>query len=135
MADGVELPVGLGLDRLILEHRLGDEVAIGERVERHRRGDARERERLFLVLVEAALNAAVERAAEPFQRRRQLRLAGVGETHLVTGEREYLRFFRAGSWHGLSWTQMAERARRVACGLIAAGLKPGDYITLPTSLT
>jgi long-chain acyl-CoA synthetase len=46
------------------------------------------------------------------------------------GEREYLRFFRDGSWHGLSWTEMAERARRVACGLIAAGLKRGDHVVL-----
>ena len=47
-----------------------------------------------------------------------------------SGEREYLRFFRDGSWHGLGWTEMAERARRVACGLIAAGLKPGDHVAL-----
>jgi long-chain acyl-CoA synthetase len=46
------------------------------------------------------------------------------------GEREYLRFFRDGSWHGLSWNETAERARRVACGLIAAGLKPGEHVAL-----
>jgi long-chain acyl-CoA synthetase len=46
------------------------------------------------------------------------------------GEREYLRFFSDGAWHGLSWIQMAERARRVACGLIAAGLKRGDHVAL-----
>jgi long-chain acyl-CoA synthetase len=46
------------------------------------------------------------------------------------GAREYLRFFRDGSWQGLSWNETAERARRVACGLIAAGLKPGEHVAL-----
>ncbi len=46
------------------------------------------------------------------------------------GEREYLRFFRDGMWQGLSWRETAERATRVACGLIAAGLKPGDHVAL-----
>jgi long-chain acyl-CoA synthetase len=46
------------------------------------------------------------------------------------GEHEYLRFYRDGSWQSLSWTEMAERARRVACGLIAAGLKIGDHVAL-----
>jgi long-chain acyl-CoA synthetase len=52
------------------------------------------------------------------------------ERAAALGEREYLRFFRDGSWHSLGWTEMAERARRVACGLIAAGLKPGDHVVL-----
>ncbi|HEX9096328.1 MAG TPA: long-chain fatty acid--CoA ligase [Candidatus Dormibacteraeota bacterium] len=46
------------------------------------------------------------------------------------GEREYVRFFRDGAWHGLSWAETAERARRIACGLIAAGLKPGGHVAL-----
>jgi long-chain acyl-CoA synthetase len=46
------------------------------------------------------------------------------------GEREYVRFFRTGSWHPLTWNAMGERARRVACGLISAGLKPGDRVAL-----
>ncbi|HXI96412.1 MAG TPA: long-chain fatty acid--CoA ligase [Candidatus Acidoferrum sp.] len=46
------------------------------------------------------------------------------------GEREYLRFFRDGSWQALSWQETAERATRVACGLIAAGLEPGDHVAL-----
>ncbi|HXJ48870.1 MAG TPA: long-chain fatty acid--CoA ligase [Candidatus Acidoferrum sp.] len=46
------------------------------------------------------------------------------------GEREYLRFFRDGSWQALSWRETAERATRVACGLIAAGLQPGDHVAL-----
>ena len=51
LADRVELFVGLGLDRLVLEYRLGDEIAIGKRVERDRRGDPRQGQRLFLRLV------------------------------------------------------------------------------------
>ena len=46
------------------------------------------------------------------------------------GEREYLRFFRDGSWQALSWRETADRATRVACGLIAAGLEPGDHVAL-----
>jgi long-chain acyl-CoA synthetase len=46
------------------------------------------------------------------------------------GAREYLRFFRDGSWQSLNWVETAERARRVACGLIAAGLKPGEHVAL-----
>src|SRR5258708_38684222 len=69
-ADRIQLPVGLGLDRLVLEHRLGDEVAIGEGIERDGGGDAGERERLLVVLIGAALDAAIEGAAEPLQRRR-----------------------------------------------------------------
>jgi long-chain acyl-CoA synthetase len=45
-------------------------------------------------------------------------------------EREYLRYFRDGAWHGLSWAETAQRARRVACGLIAAGLKRGEHVVL-----
>ena len=45
-------------------------------------------------------------------------------------EREYLRFYSDGSWQSLSWNATAERAVRVACGLIAAGLKPGDHVVL-----
>jgi long-chain acyl-CoA synthetase len=46
------------------------------------------------------------------------------------GGREYLRFFRDGTWHGVSWSEIAEQGRRVACGLIAAGLKRGDHVAL-----
>src|SRR5450756_748835 len=46
------------------------------------------------------------------------------------GLRDYLRYFRDGSWQRLSWNETAERAVRVACGLIAAGLKPGDHVAL-----
>jgi long-chain acyl-CoA synthetase len=46
------------------------------------------------------------------------------------GPREYLRFFRDGSWHGLTWNETAECVVRVACALIAAGLKAGDHVAL-----
>jgi long-chain acyl-CoA synthetase len=46
------------------------------------------------------------------------------------GDREYLRFFRDGAWQSLSWSETAKRAVRVASGLIAAGLKPGDHVAL-----
>lgn len=45
-------------------------------------------------------------------------------------QREYLRYFRDGSWQSLSWNETAQRAVRVACGLIEAGLKPGDHVAL-----
>ncbi len=46
------------------------------------------------------------------------------------GDREYVRFFRDGSWQSLSWNETAKRAVRVAYGLLAAGLKPGDHVAL-----
>ena len=45
-------------------------------------------------------------------------------------DREYLRFFRDGSWQSLSWAETAERARRIACGLLEAGLQPGEHVAL-----
>ncbi len=63
LADRVEASVGLGLDPFVLEHRLGDEIACRKRVERDRRGDARQRQRLVLRLEKAARDAAVEDAA------------------------------------------------------------------------
>ncbi len=46
------------------------------------------------------------------------------------GDRDYLHFFRDDSWRTLSWAETAERATRVACGLVQAGLKPGDPVAL-----
>jgi long-chain acyl-CoA synthetase len=73
---------------------------------------------------------AVESAAQP----------APGTTETVPGvffrqaakyaDREYLRYFRDGSWHTLTWTETAQRARRVACGLLGAGLKPGEHVAL-----
>ena len=94
LADRVEAPVGLGLDRLVLEHRLGDEIACRERVERDRRRDPRQRQRLFLRLEEAARDAAVEHPGEAVERRRQRRFAGVRQHHIVPGEGEDQRDLR-----------------------------------------
>jgi long-chain acyl-CoA synthetase len=42
----------------------------------------------------------------------------------------YLHFFRDGEWRTLSWAETAERALRVACGLLKAGLRPGQHVVL-----
>jgi long-chain acyl-CoA synthetase len=41
-----------------------------------------------------------------------------------------LRYPTAGGWAGMSWSQLADRVRRVAAGLIAAGIEPGDRVAL-----
>jgi long-chain acyl-CoA synthetase len=46
------------------------------------------------------------------------------------GDRPYLHFFRGGEWQVVSWAEVAERALRVACGLVQAGLRPGDTVAL-----
>ena len=45
-------------------------------------------------------------------------------------DRTYLRFYRDGSWRSLSWQDFAERALRVAEGLVEAGLQAGDRVAL-----
>ncbi|HZZ83685.1 MAG TPA: long-chain fatty acid--CoA ligase [Anaeromyxobacteraceae bacterium] len=40
------------------------------------------------------------------------------------------RFKRGGQWHDLSWREMARRARDVADGLAALGVRPGDRVAL-----
>ena len=44
--------------------------------------------------------------------------------------RTYLHFFRDGAWSTLSWAETAERAVRVACALLEAGLRPGEHVAL-----
>ena len=46
------------------------------------------------------------------------------------GGAEYLHFHRDGEWRTLSWAETAERAVRVACGLLAEGLRPGEHVAL-----
>lgn len=46
------------------------------------------------------------------------------------GASPYLRFFRDGAWQSLSWAEVAERATRVGCALISAGLRPGEHVAL-----
>ncbi len=48
----------------------------------------------------------------------------------IQGDRTYLHFFRGGEWRTVSWAEIAERAVRVACGLVRAGLKAGDTVAL-----
>src|SRR5579872_2331330 len=42
----------------------------------------------------------------------------------------YLRWWVDGSLRTLTWGETAERAVRVACALIEAGLRPGDHVAL-----
>src|SRR5579864_2232801 len=46
------------------------------------------------------------------------------------GDRPYLHFFKEEVWQTLSWSETAERATRVACALVAAGLRPGEHVAL-----
>ncbi|HZQ49870.1 MAG TPA: long-chain fatty acid--CoA ligase [Candidatus Dormibacteraeota bacterium] len=45
-------------------------------------------------------------------------------------ERPHLTYFRDGAWQTVTWAETATRARRIACGLIAAGLAPGEHVAL-----
>lgn len=45
-------------------------------------------------------------------------------------DRAYLHYFEQGTWKTLSWSETAERVTRVACALIAAGLRPGEHVAL-----
>src|ERR1035437_7798112 len=46
------------------------------------------------------------------------------------GDRDYVHFFRGDGWHVLNWAETAERALRVASGLVKAGLRPGETAAL-----
>jgi long-chain acyl-CoA synthetase len=67
-----------------------------------------------------------------------LSLAGLGQTipavffeqARLQGDRTYVHFFRGDAWQTLSWAETAERVLRVACGLVRAGLKPGEHVAL-----
>jgi long-chain acyl-CoA synthetase len=48
----------------------------------------------------------------------------------LQGDRVYIHYFRGDAWQTLSWAETAERALRVACGLVRAGLRPGEHVTL-----
>lgn len=66
--------------------------------------------------------------------------ASVSEAHTIPGvffeqarihgDRDYLHFFRDGGWQTVSWSETAERAMRVACGLVQEGLAPGEHVAL-----
>jgi long-chain acyl-CoA synthetase len=46
------------------------------------------------------------------------------------GDTTYLHFFRDGEWRTLTWAETAERALRVACALLDAGLQVGDHVVV-----
>ena len=48
----------------------------------------------------------------------------------VQGDRPYLRHWVDGEWRSMSWKEAAERATRVACALVDAGLRLGDHVVL-----
>jgi long-chain acyl-CoA synthetase len=48
----------------------------------------------------------------------------------VHDQATYLHFFRDGAWQAMSWSETAERAIRVACGLVEAGLREGEHVAL-----
>ena len=52
------------------------------------------------------------------------------ERAAALNDRVYLRFWSAGRWQELSWNETAERAIRVACALVDAGVRPGDHVAL-----
>lgn len=46
------------------------------------------------------------------------------------GDKTCMRFFQDGRWQDWSWTQVGDMARRVAAGLIASGIEPGDRVSI-----
>jgi long-chain acyl-CoA synthetase len=48
----------------------------------------------------------------------------------LQGDRVYIHFFRGNAWQTMSWAETAERALRVACGLVRAGIRPGETVAL-----
>jgi long-chain acyl-CoA synthetase len=78
----------------------------------------------------SSIALTVERSAQPAPAGGQTIPGVFFEQAARYAQREYLRFFRDGSWHSLTWDESAERARRVACGLLSAGLKKGEHVVL-----
>ncbi len=56
--------------------------------------------------------------------------AGFLRQALARGDDAYLHFFKSSAWQALSWADTAECVMRVACGLVRAGLKPGEHVAL-----
>lgn len=48
----------------------------------------------------------------------------------VRGNRPALREKRLGIWQTLTWQQVYERVQKLACGLAALGIKPGDHVAV-----
>jgi len=47
--------------------------------------------------------------------------------------REILRYHDGSDWRSVTWRDLAERVRRIAAGLIAVGIEPGDRVALMAS--
>lgn len=45
-------------------------------------------------------------------------------------DQPWLRFHRDGSWHDWTYAEAGERIRRIAAGLAACGIQPGDRISI-----
>ena len=45
-------------------------------------------------------------------------------------DRDALKLKRDGEWHGITWREYGEAVRRAANGLLSAGIKPGDKVSL-----
>lgn len=48
----------------------------------------------------------------------------------VRGQRPALREKHLGIWQTLTWQQVYERVQKLACGLAALGIKPGDHVAV-----
>jgi long-chain acyl-CoA synthetase len=51
----------------------------------------------------------------------------------ANGSQPILRYPRDGGWASVTWAEFAERVRRVAGGLVALGIQPGDRVALMSS--
>ncbi len=79
----------------------------------------------------AIASAAVTKAAQPPATVSPNSIPAVFfEQAKLHGKATYLHFFRDGEWRTLSWSETAERAIRVACALVDAGLREGDHVAL-----
>jgi long-chain acyl-CoA synthetase len=79
----------------------------------------------------AIASSAVTEAAQPPATVSRNSIPGVFfDQAKIHGEATYLHFFRDGEWRTLSWAETAERAVRVACALVEAGLREGDHVAL-----
>lgn len=45
-------------------------------------------------------------------------------------EHTALRFKKDGAWHDISWNEFGNRVEKMACGLLALGINPGDRVAI-----
>lgn len=85
---------------------------------------------MTVAMVPSLSSAVPEPASAPRTGKCQTIPAVFFEQADLYGDRDYIHFFRGNGWHILSWAETAERALRVACGLVKAGLRPGETVAL-----